>query len=121
MNMSGVSGNPQLAIFFGSQTGNAEELAEKTAKMSKGMGFVPVVHDMDGFNPAQFADYKRVLIITSTWGEGDMPDNAEDLWMATNETNPPLAGVSFSVCGMRSTTVFARADDYMDMCRVRRS
>ncbi|MBD40204.1 MAG: hypothetical protein CMB11_07510 [Euryarchaeota archaeon] len=104
MNMSGVSGNPQLAIFFGSQTGNAEELAEKTAKMSKGMGFAPVVLDMDGFNPAQFADYKRVLIITSTWGEGDMPDNAEDLWMATNETNPPLAGVSFSVCAIGDTS-----------------
>ena len=101
--MSGVTGNPELAIFFGSQTGNAEELAGNTAKMSKKMGFHPIVHDMDGFNPAQFADYKRVLIITSTWGEGDMPDNAEDLWAATNEANPPLSGVSFSVCAIGDT------------------
>ena len=39
--MSGVAGNPQLAIFFGSQTGNAEELAGNTAKMAKKMGFIP--------------------------------------------------------------------------------
>ena len=102
--MSSVAGNPQLAIFFGSQTGNAEELAGNTAKMAKKMGFVPVVHDMDGFDPAKFSEYKRILLITSTWGEGDMPDNAEDLWVATNATNPPMAGVSFSVCAIGDTS-----------------
>tara|TARA_B100000700_G_scaffold39492_2_gene39747 strand:+ start:636 stop:2807 length:2172 start_codon:yes stop_codon:yes gene_type:complete len=102
--MSGVVGNPELAIFFGSQTGNAEELAGNTAKMAKKAGFVPKVIDMDGFSPANFADFKRILIITSTWGEGDMPDNAEDLWIATNEANPNLAGVSFSVCAIGDTS-----------------
>ena len=102
--MSSVAGNPQLAILFGSQTGNAEELAGNTAKMAKKMGFAPVVHDMDGFDPAKFSEYKRILLITSTWGEGDMPDNAEDLWVATNATNPPMAGVSFSVCAIGDTS-----------------
>ena len=102
--MSSITGNPELAIFFGSQTGNAEELAGNTAKLAKKMGFVPVIHDMDGYDPAQFASHSRILIITSTWGEGDMPDNAEDLWVATNETNPPLAGVSFSVCAIGDTS-----------------
>ncbi|MAJ01575.1 MAG: hypothetical protein CMA10_04120 [Euryarchaeota archaeon] len=102
--MSSITGNPELAIFFGSQTGNAEELAGNTAKMAKKMGFVPVIHDMDGYDPSQFASHSRILIITSTWGEGDMPDNAEDLWVATNETNPPLAGVSFSVCAIGDTS-----------------
>tara|TARA_Y100000768_G_scaffold110194_1_gene81041 strand:- start:237 stop:2411 length:2175 start_codon:yes stop_codon:yes gene_type:complete len=102
--MSGVVGNPELAIFFGSQTGNAEDLAGNTAKLAKKAGFVPKVIDMDGFNPAEFANYKRILIITSTWGEGDMPDNAEDLWIATNESNPSLSGVSFSVCAIGDTS-----------------
>ena len=102
--MSGVVGNPELAIFFGSQTGNAEELAGNTAKMAKKVGFVPKVIDMDGFDPSNFANYKRILIITSTWGEGDMPDNAEDLWIATNESNPSLSGVSFSVCAIGDTS-----------------
>ena len=102
--MSGVVGNPELAIFFGSQTGNAEDLAGNTAKLAKKAGLAPKVIDMDGFNPAEFANYKRILIITSTWGEGDMPDNAEDLWIATNESNPSLSGVSFSVCAIGDTS-----------------
>ena len=102
--MSGVVGSPELAIFFGSQTGNAEELAGNTAKLAKKAGLVPKVIDMDGFNPADFTSFKRVLIITSTWGEGDMPDNAEDLWIATNESNPSLSGVSYSVCAIGDTS-----------------
>ena len=102
--MSGVVGNPELAIFFGSQTGNAEELAGNTAKLAKKVGLVPKVIDMDGFDPAKFSDFKRILIITSTWGEGDMPDNAEDLWTSTNESNPSLSGVSFSVCAIGDTS-----------------
>ena len=108
--MSGIVGNPELAIFFGSQTGNAEELAGNTAKLAKKAGFTPKVIDMDGFNPAEFSNFKRVLIITSTWGEGDMPDNAEDLWMATNELNPSLAGVSYSVCAIGDTS-------YAEFCK----
>ena len=108
--MSGIVGNPELAIFFGSQTGNAEELAGNTAKLAKKAGFAPKVIDMDGFNPAEFSNFKRVLIITSTWGEGDMPDNAEDLWMATNELNPSLAGVSYSVCAIGDTS-------YAEFCK----
>tara|TARA_B100001996_G_scaffold376276_1_gene357332 strand:- start:714 stop:2882 length:2169 start_codon:yes stop_codon:yes gene_type:complete len=101
--MSQVAGNPNIAIFFGSQTGNAEELADKTAKLAKKSGLNPKIFDMDGFDPATFSSHKRILIITSTWGEGDMPDNAEDLWIATGELNPSLAGVSFSVCAIGDT------------------
>tara|TARA_Y100000766_G_C18898564_1_gene602196 strand:+ start:18 stop:2189 length:2172 start_codon:yes stop_codon:yes gene_type:complete len=102
--MSQVAGNPDIAIFFGSQTGNAEELAEKTAKMAKKAGLNPKIFDMDGFDPATFSSHKRILILTSTWGEGDMPDNAEDLWLATEGLNPSLAGVSFSVCAIGDTS-----------------
>ena len=102
--MSSVKGNPLLSIFFGSQTGNAEELAARTKKMSDKLGFKTEVIDMDGFDPSGFSSLKRVLIITSTWGEGDMPDNAEDLWIATGEQNPPLSEVSYSVCAIGDTS-----------------
>tara|TARA_Y100000766_G_scaffold93293_1_gene79686 strand:- start:514 stop:2670 length:2157 start_codon:yes stop_codon:yes gene_type:complete len=102
--MSSVKGNPLLSIFFGSQTGNAEELAARTKKMSDKLGFKTEVIDMDGYDPSGFSSLKRVLIITSTWGEGDMPDNAEDLWIATGEQNPPLSEVSYSVCAIGDTS-----------------
>ena len=57
----------------------AAGLAEKTAKLAADYGLVPQVYDMDGFDASTLANHKRTLIITSTWGEGEMPDNAESL------------------------------------------
>ena len=98
-----LSGDRSLAIFFGSQTGNAAGLAEKTAKMAVNYGLEPTVIDMDGYDPAKFSSHKRILIITSTWGEGEMPDNAESVWNATVASNPSLSEVHFSVCAIGDT------------------
>ena len=97
-------GDRSLAILFGSQTGNAAGLAEKTAKLATNYGLVPTVYDMDGFDPASLANHKRTLIITSTWGEGEMPDNAETLWQSVNTQSPSLSGVSFSICAIGDTS-----------------
>ena len=93
-----------LAILFGSQTGNAEELADSTKKLADKAGLDAKVYDMDGFGAANFASHKRILIITSTLGEGEMPDNAEDLWTAVCDTNPQLNGLNFSVCAIGDTS-----------------
>ena len=98
-----MDGDRSLAILFGSQTGNASGLAEKTAKLAADYGLVPTVYDMDGFDAAKLAGHKRTLIITSTWGEGEMPDNAESLWQSVNSQNPSLDGVHFSVCAIGDT------------------
>ena len=76
------AGDRSLNILFGSQTGNAAGLAEKTAKLAVDYGLQPNIVDMDGFDPARLATMKRVMIITSTWGEGEMPDNADGMWNA---------------------------------------
>ncbi|RZD41937.1 MAG: sulfite reductase subunit alpha, partial [Methanobacteriota archaeon] len=81
------SGDRALTILFGSQTGNAAGLAEKTAKMAANYELTASVVDMDGYDPASLVGAKRVLIITSTWGEGDMPDNAEDFWQNVNKSS----------------------------------
>ena len=98
-----MEGDRSLAILFGSQTGNAAGLAEKTAKLAKNYGLVPSVYDMDDLTPATLANHKRTLIITSTWGEGEMPDNAESLWQSVVSQSPSLSGVSFSVCAIGDT------------------
>ena len=99
-----LAGDRTLTILFGSQTGNATGLAEKTAKLSVAYGLEASVVDMDDFDLANLPSLKRLLIITSTWGEGDMPDNAEALWQATCGANPALGGVNFSVCAIGDTS-----------------
>ena len=97
------AGDRSINILFGSQTGNAAGLAEKTAKLAANYGLEPNIVDMDGLDPARLATMKRVMIITSTWGEGEMPDNADAMWNAINANGPALGSTHFSVCAIGDT------------------
>ena len=98
-------GDRSLAILFGSQSGNSEELAAKLAKQAADYGLEGTVYDMDGFDFSSLSGMKRVLIVCSTWGEGEMPDNAEDLWqISTKAPAGSLSGVHYSVCALGDTS-----------------
>ena len=90
-----------LLILFGSESGNAEDLASIAEKQAKSQGLSPTVKGMDEIEIGDLAGSKNVLIYCSTWGEGDMPDNAIDLWEAANGDSPPnLEGCNFAVCAL---------------------
>jgi flavodoxin/succinate dehydrogenase/fumarate reductase-like Fe-S protein len=99
-----MGGDRSLTILFGSQTGNAAGLAEKTAKMATNYGLEASVVDMDGYDKSNLANIKRLLVITSTWGEGEMPDNAEVLWQSVQSDAPALAAMHYSVCAIGDTS-----------------
>jgi len=100
-----------LTILFGSQTGTAERLAKRTAKEAGKRGFAPTVLDMAQTDLAKLSSEKNLLVITSTYGEGEPPDNAKSL-LATlkRESAPTLSGIRFSVCslGDRNYTRFCQ-------------
>ncbi len=99
------SGDRTLEILFGSQSGNSESLAAKMAKEAKAYGLEGAVHDMDGFDFNSLASKKRVIVVCSTWGEGEQPDNAEDLWQfANSDSASRLEGVFFAVCALGDTS-----------------
>ena len=98
-----TEGNRDLHILYGSQSGNSEGLAEKWQKEGKKYGLNPTVHDMDGFDINSMSGMSRVMIVCSTWGEGEMPDNAESLWQTVSSQGPSLSGVHFSVCAIGDT------------------
>lgn len=94
-----------LAILYGTQTGNAEAVANDAANLAKSHGLKPVVKSMDEVTAEALAAMEQLLIITSTYGEGEMPDNAQMLWEAVNaETAPSLAALSYSVLALGDTS-----------------
>jgi sulfite reductase alpha subunit-like flavoprotein len=98
-------GDRSLHILFGSQSGNSEDLAVKIGKQASSFGLESTVHDMDGFDLSSLSSMSRVLIVCSTWGEGEQPDNAEDLWNAANgDGAPSLSKTHFSVCALGDTS-----------------
>lgn len=73
----GASGSAvSLTILYGSQTGNAETLAEQLAEQARAKGLDVECLDMDEFPVRQLKKTERLALITSTHGEGDPPDNA---------------------------------------------
>ena len=91
-----------LLLLFGSQSGNAESLAKKLGKEAVARGFSSRVAGMEMVKAADLSKEKNVMIITSTWGEGDMPDNAASFWEGLNQngSSPNLAGVRYSVLAL---------------------
>lgn len=66
----------EVTILFGSQTRNAQRLATKTGKSLESNGFQVTVSSMSDFKPNNLKKIQNLLIVVSTHGEGEPPDNA---------------------------------------------
>ncbi|CAH9017802.1 assimilatory sulfite reductase (NADPH) flavoprotein subunit [Candidatus Nitrosacidococcus sp. I8] len=92
--------NP-ITVLFGSQTGNAEKLAEKLCTQLTEAGFAPNLCSMGSYKPRQLKKEHYLFIIASTHGEGDPPDNAEMFYEFLHSTKAPkLEELEFSVLAL---------------------
>ena len=93
-----------LLLIFGTETGNAEELAEDAANMAKGFDLEATVMDMEDIEPDDISTSKRLIVVCSTWGEGEQPVNAQDLYDSVEETEEgSMEGVNFAVLALGDT------------------
>ncbi|MFO1527283.1 MAG: flavodoxin domain-containing protein [Turneriella sp.] len=94
-----------LTILYGSQTGTAESLAKQLAKTAAAKQFVATVTDMAQVNADVLSNARHLFIITSTYGDGEPPDNAKDFWNALSQENfPKLPAIPFSVFALGDTS-----------------
>jgi sulfite reductase (NADPH) flavoprotein alpha-component len=99
-----AAAKPKLSVFVGSQSGNAESLAKRFIKEAKKQDYEATVVGLDKVTLATLAEEKFALVITSTWGEGDPPDNAAAFWEQLKEDNDlRLANLRYSVLALGDT------------------
>ncbi|MGE7023671.1 assimilatory sulfite reductase (NADPH) flavoprotein subunit [Solibacillus cecembensis] len=97
---------PQVAtVLYGSQTGNAQGIAEKLGKKLSENGVGVTVSSMSAFKHNNLKKLTNLFIVASTHGEGDPPDNAigfhEYLF---SKRAPKLDHVKFSVLALGDTS-----------------
>lgn len=96
---------PELTILYGSQTGNAEGIALQAAQKAEARGFRVQVLDMGDVKKPQLKSASRLLVIVSTHGEGDPPDNAIELHeLVGSKKAPPMKDAKFSVLALGDTS-----------------
>lgn len=93
-----------LLLIFGTETGNAEVLAEDAGHLAGISDLNPTVMDMEDISLATLSSAKRLIVICSTWGEGEQPVNAQDLYDSVQESEVgSMDGVSYAVLALGDT------------------
>jgi sulfite reductase (NADPH) flavoprotein alpha-component len=111
-----------VLIAYASQTGSAEHLAWQTAKALHDGGTPARLVTMNDVDAALLASTERALFITSTYGEGDPPDNAGLFAQRLmSSSNPPGAGADPDLAALHYGLLALGDSDYQHFCGFGRS
>ncbi len=94
----------KLTVLYGTESGNSEELADRTVKAAKKRGFQAVMKNMSEISPADLEKSSNLLVIVSTWGDGDAPETAVAFHKEFMSSQLSLASVRYSVCSLGDTS-----------------
>ncbi|MEM6469963.1 MAG: sulfite reductase flavoprotein subunit alpha [Planctomycetota bacterium] len=106
-----------IDIVYGTQTGNSEELANEAASLAKTKGYQPRITGLDSVSMDMLAGMTNLIVVISTYGEGEMPDNAQIFWDELSaSTAPRLETLNFGVLALGDTSYehFCRAGKLID-------
>ncbi|KAI1893695.1 hypothetical protein AGOR_G00126340 [Albula goreensis] len=98
-----------VVVFYGSQTGTAEEFSNRLAKDArrygmKGMAADPEEYDMSDLSRLTEIDNSIAIFCMATYGEGDPTDNAQDFYDWLQEGNTGLEGINYTVFALGNKT-----------------
>jgi sulfite reductase (NADPH) flavoprotein alpha-component len=100
-----------LTVLYGTESGNAEELAAVSTKAAKKRGFKAVMKNMSDISPDDLAKVENLLVIVSTWGEGDPPETAVSFHNDLMSGERDFSKLRFSVCALGDTS-------YEQFCKI---
>jgi MioC protein len=92
------------AIIFGTETGNAEIVADEVCEALATHGIPSTVKGMEDCDVETLAQERFVVLVTSTYGEGDLPETSKPFCDALVQERPDLSSVHFAAFGLGDST-----------------
>ena len=93
-----------ITILVGTMTGTAEMVAQEVQTALETAGHQATIQVMDGLDASVFSGGGTFLICTSTYGNGDVPDNAQALFSSLETERPDLSAVTYGVIALGDPT-----------------
>ena len=100
-----------LDILYATQTGNAETVAKKLKLLAKNQGFNTNLVEMNYHNINTFRQLRNVAIVTSTYGNGEVPEMGIDFWNELKSSKIEMVNLRYGLIalGDRSHKIFCGA------------
>ncbi|XP_044029150.1 NADPH-dependent diflavin oxidoreductase 1 [Siniperca chuatsi] len=92
--------NPTLRILYGSQTGTAQDVAQRIARQAQRRQLQVQVLSLDNYNVANLISESLVVFVCSTTGQGDPPDNMMNFWRFLFKKTLPVGSLSRLDCAI---------------------
>ena len=89
---------PKICLITGSTLGGAEYVAEQLESLLQQQGFSTELHHGPTFN--EVINEKLWLVVTSTHGAGELPDNLKPLFETLDASDIDLSTLKFAVIGL---------------------
>ncbi len=85
-------------------TGTAEMVAQEVQTALEAAGHQASIQMMDGLDASAFSGSSPYLVCTSTYGQGDVPDNAQALFNSLESEKPDLSSVTYGIIALGDRT-----------------
>ncbi|CDO31007.1 flavodoxin domain-containing protein [Mycolicibacterium porcinum] len=89
-----------ITVLFGTESGNSEMVADDICKQLAHRGIQSEVVGMEDYHVGRLPEQRTIIIVTSTYGEGDLPETAEPFFNALTSSKPDLSAVQFAAFGL---------------------
>ncbi|KAM5145411.1 NADPH-dependent diflavin oxidoreductase 1 [Mantella aurantiaca] len=93
----------RILVLFGSQTGTAEDMADRIAREARRRHFACRVEALDNYSVVNLIHETLVIFVCATTGQGDPPDNMRNFWRFIFRRNLPqnsLCRMDYAVLGL---------------------
>lgn len=94
------SGPPALLVLYGSQTGSAQDVAQRLTRQARRRRLQVRLSPLDGYNVAELISETLVVFVCSTTGQGEPPDNMKNFWRFLFRKSLPAGSLGLLDCAV---------------------